>query len=70
MTMVRLFAILGQPLALNHLVDVHEAYLNDTGLFGRIGRASKDIRDQALLTKIDNAINEYDRVFVVFGASH
>ena len=61
---------LGQPLALDHLVDVHEAYLNDTGIFGEIGRASKEIRDQALLTKIDNALSNQDRVFIVFGASH
>ena len=60
----------GQPLDPEHLVELHDYYLTDTGIFGKIGRASKEIRDQALLTKIDQALNKYDRVFVAFGASH
>lgn len=59
-----------QPLDLNHLVEMHDYYLNNTGIFGQIGRASKDMRDQALLTKIDKALATHDRVFVVFGGSH
>ncbi|MFY7910387.1 MAG: hypothetical protein ACOVO2_12565 [Emticicia sp.] len=55
---------------LKNLIPVHEYYLLDTGIFGKIGRTSKDIRDQALLKKIDDALDKYDRVFVVFGASH
>jgi hypothetical protein len=59
-----------QPLDLNHLVEVHDYYLTNMGIFGKIGRTSKDIRDQVLLSKIDKALDEYDRVFIVFGGSH
>lgn len=59
-----------KSLRLEDLIQVHEYYLTNTGLFGQIGRGSKDIRDQALLTKIDEALDKYDRVFVVFGGSH
>jgi hypothetical protein len=59
-----------QALNLDKLVEVHDYYLINTGEFGKIGRASKQIRDQVLLSKIDEALNTYDRVFVVFGASH
>lgn len=59
-----------QPLDLKHLVEMHDYYLTNSGIFGKIGRASKDIRDQVLLTKIDKALDEHDRVFIVFGASH
>jgi hypothetical protein len=38
--------------------------------FCAIGRASKMIRDNFLLTKIDEALNTYDRVIVVFGHGH
>jgi hypothetical protein len=57
-------------LNLSTLVDVQDYYLTNKGRFGDIGRYSKAIRDQVLLTKIDKALNTYDRVFVVFGASH
>jgi hypothetical protein len=59
-----------QKVDLRNLINVHEYYLLDTGIFGKIGRTSKDIRDQALLKKIDDALDKYDSVFVVFGASH
>lgn len=59
-----------QNVNLNNLINVHEYYLLDTGIFGKIGRTSKCIRDQALLKKIDVALDKHDRVFVVFGASH
>jgi hypothetical protein len=49
---------------------MQEYYLHDEGVFGAVGRASKEIRDQALLNKIDQALDRYDRVFVVFGGSH
>lgn len=55
---------------LKNLVPVHDYYLINTGVFGKIGRISKGIRDQALLKKIDDALDKYDSVFVVFGASH
>jgi hypothetical protein len=59
-----------KPLNLDTLVEVHDFYLTNTGRFGDIGRHSKEIRDQVLLSKIDKAFEKYDRVFVVFGASH
>lgn len=59
-----------QKVDLQNLINVHEYYLLDKGIFGQIGRESKCIRDQALLKKIDDALDKYDSVFVVFGASH
>lgn len=59
-----------KPLNLETLVEVHDFYLTNKGRFGDIGRHSKEIRDQVLLSKIDKAFEKYDRVFVVFGASH
>lgn len=61
---------LKKDLNLDSLVEIQEYYLFDTGVFGRVGRATKEVRDQGLLRKIDKALDEYDRVFVVFGASH
>ncbi len=55
---------------LNQLVEVHEYYLTNLGDFGKIGRASKQIRDQVLLAKIDKALDTYDHVFITFGGSH
>ncbi|HEY8938126.1 MAG TPA: hypothetical protein VIM65_23045, partial [Cyclobacteriaceae bacterium] len=57
-------------LKLENLIQIQEYYLGDSSVFGNVGRATKDVRDQALLKKIDDALNKYDRVFVVFGASH
>jgi hypothetical protein len=59
-----------KALDLENLVEVHDYYLTNTGKFGKIGRASKQIRDQILLAKIDKALDTHDRVFVVFGTSH
>jgi hypothetical protein len=59
-----------RALDLGNLVEVHDYYLTDPGIFGQIGRASKEVRDQALLVKIDKSLDDYDRVFVVFGGSH
>lgn len=61
---------LGSDLKLEELIEIQEYYLSDSGVFGKVGRATKDVRDQALLKKIDDALSTYDRVFVVFGASH
>lgn len=61
---------LGTDLNLDSLVEVHEYYLLDEGIFGQVGRATKEVRDQALLRKIDVALDTHDRVFVVFGGSH
>ncbi len=38
--------------------------------FQTIGRASKEIRDQNLLRKIDGLLKVHDKVFVVFGGWH
>jgi hypothetical protein len=38
--------------------------------FQTIGRASKEIRDQNLLNKVDNLLKVHDKVFVVFGGWH
>lgn len=45
-------------------------YVNDNCFFCAIGRTSKMVRDSALLTKIDNALDKYDRVMVTFGHGH
>ncbi len=45
-------------------------FLEDNGKFTQIGRASKVVRDNALLAKIDEALNRVDRVFVIFGSAH
>lgn len=38
--------------------------------FCEIGRTSKMVRDSVLLSKIDRALDEYDRVMVTFGHGH
>lgn len=60
----------GEELVLNNLLPVHDYYLIDDGIFGDVGRRTKVVRDEALLSKIDSALYKYDRVFVVFGGSH
>lgn len=45
-------------------------YINDNCKFCAIGRISKEVRDSVLLSKIDNALNKYDRVFITFGHGH
>ena len=45
-------------------------YLNDNCQFCAVGRKSKMIRDSVLLSKIDHALNQYDRVMVTFGHGH
>lgn len=61
---------LKKELNMDSLIEVHEYYLLDEGIFGNVGRATKEVRDAALLKKIDEALDKYDRVFVVFGGSH
>ena len=60
----------GEDLDLDHILPVRDYYLLDDGLFGDVGRRTKVVRDEALLAKIDAALDKYDRVFVVFGGSH
>lgn len=38
--------------------------------FQKVGRTSKEIRDQNLIKTIDNLLDTYDKVFVVFGGWH
>ena len=45
-------------------------YINDNCKFCAIGRTSKVVRDSVLLTKIDQALDRYDRVMVTFGHGH
>lgn len=61
---------LHKDFSLDSLVEVHEYYLVNDGTLGNVGRATKMVRDQALLKKIDEALDRHDNVFVVFGGSH
>lgn len=61
---------LHQEFSMDSLVKVYEFYLTDDGLLGDLGRKTKIVRDEALLSKIDEALDKFDRVFVVFGMSH
>jgi hypothetical protein len=45
-------------------------YINPDCKFCDIGRISKEVRDSVLLSKIDQALDHYDRVIVTFGGSH
>lgn len=45
-------------------------YVNDSCPFCAVGRSSKVARDHALLGKIDDALERYDRVIVTFGHGH
>jgi hypothetical protein len=52
-------------------VDIEQFdFLNDNCKFCAIGRTSKVVRDEALLRKISDALDQYDRVFVTFGGAH
>jgi hypothetical protein len=61
---------LHKDFSIDSLEAVHEYYLVNDGELGDVGRMTKIVRDEALLTKIDKALDQYDRVFVVFGGSH
>lgn len=57
-------------LALTNEVEQFD-YLNGGNChFCAVGRRSKMIRDSILLTKLDQALNQYDRVMVTFGCGH
>lgn len=45
-------------------------YINDDCKFCAVGRLSKTTRDSILLSKIDDALNQYDRVMITFGHGH
>ncbi|MDZ7878837.1 MAG: hypothetical protein U5L45_14245 [Saprospiraceae bacterium] len=45
-------------------------YVNPDCRFCAVGRISKMVRDSVLLTKIDDALTNFDRVMVTFGHGH
>lgn len=59
---------------LNRPFDLEELEPTDpfdpNGKFQEIGRKSKEIRDQFLLKTIDDLLNQFDTVFIVFGGWH
>jgi hypothetical protein len=61
---------MGKPFDINNFDMEAFDYVNDNCKFCGIGRTSKIVRDSVLLTKIDNALNQYDRVIVTFGHGH
>lgn len=52
-------------------VDIEQFdFLNDNCKFCALGRTSKVVRDEALLRKINTALDQYDRIFITFGGAH
>jgi hypothetical protein len=45
-------------------------YINDNCKYCAVGRISKMTRDSVLLSKIDMALNQYNRVLITFGHGH
>lgn len=45
-------------------------YINDHCKYCAVGRVSKMTRDSVLLSKIDVALNQYDRIMITFGHGH
>lgn len=45
-------------------------YINDNCRYCAVGRVSKTTRDSVLLSKIDAALNNHDRIIVTFGHGH
>jgi hypothetical protein len=60
--------ILKRPFSLETLEPTNP--FDPKGKFQEIGRRSKELRDQALLKKIDDLLDHYDKVFIVFGGWH
>jgi hypothetical protein len=60
--------LLNRPFSLEELEPTDP--FDQNGKFQAIGRTSKEIRDQFLLKSIDQLLDKYDRVFVVFGGWH
>jgi hypothetical protein len=61
---------MGKPFDINNFDVEAFDYVNDNCKFCAIGRTSKIVRDSVLLTKIDNALDKYDRVMITFGHGH
>ena len=60
--------LLGRPFSLAELEPSNP--FDPEGTFQKIGRASKEIRDQYLMQTIDNLLTRHDKVFIVFGGWH
>jgi hypothetical protein len=60
--------LLKRPFSLESLEPTNP--FDSVSYFQTIGRASKEIRDQNLLKKIDKLLKVHDKVFIVFGGWH
>jgi hypothetical protein len=60
--------LLKRPFSLETLEPTNP--FDSVSYFQTIGRASKEIRDQNLLRKIDELLKVHDKVFIVFGGWH
>jgi hypothetical protein len=60
--------LLHRPFAITDLEPTNPFEPN--GQFQKIGRASKEIRDQFLISTIDQQLNTHDKIFIVFGSWH
>jgi hypothetical protein len=63
---------MGHPFELSVNEDIEKFdYINGGDCrFCAVGRTSKMVRDSVLLSKIDHALDQYDRVIVTFGHGH
>ena len=64
---------IGRPFVLEANEDNFEKfdYVNGGDCkYCAIGRTSKEVRDKVLLDKIDQALDQYDRVIITFGHGH
>lgn len=61
---------IGKPIDINNFDIEAFDYINPNCHFCAIGRTSKMVRDSVLLSKIDKALDTYDRVMVTFGHGH
>jgi len=57
-------------LALTQEVEKFDYINGGSCHFCSVGRRSKMIRDSILLTKLDQALDQYDRIMVTFGCGH
>lgn len=60
--------MLGRPFDINRPEPTNP--FEPKGKFQEIGRVSKQIRDQNLITTIDKLLDSHDKIFIVFGGWH
>ncbi|MDP1842733.1 MAG: hypothetical protein Q8K64_04875 [Sediminibacterium sp.] len=60
--------LLNRPFDISELQPTNPFEPN--GKFQKIGRTSKEIRDQFLLRTVDKLLDTYDQIFIVFGGWH